>query len=55
MSQEDYLRRTTQQQLINNPHTQKLQDHQADYFTRTTVNNEMDRIRREEEEKRRRG
>lgn len=55
MSQEDYLRRQTQQQLINHPNTQKLQSHEADYFTRTTVNNEIDRVRREEEEKRRRG
>ena len=55
MSQEDFLRRQTQQTLINHPNTQKLQSQEADHFTRITVNNEMDRIRREEEEKRRRG
>ena len=55
MSLEDYLRRTTQEQLRNNPHTQHVQPHQADYWTRTTINNEMNRIRKEEDERRRQG
>jgi hypothetical protein len=52
MSDDDYLRRRTQEQLTNNPHTQHLTDSQASYHERTKVNNEMDRIRAEEQRRR---
>jgi hypothetical protein len=52
MSHDDFLRRTTQEHLINNPHTQKLTpEQQPDYHDRTVINNEMDRIRREQEDR----
>lgn len=48
----DYLREQTRIQLQNYPHTQHIRAGEADAWTRQTVNNEMDRIRAEEERKR---
>lgn len=53
MSYDEYVRRQAQQNLTNNPYTQKLESHQADAHTRDRYNAELDRLRREEDERRR--
>ena len=52
MSLEDYLREQTRKQLERAPGTPKLEDHQADYWTRSVVNSEIDRVKAEQDKKR---
>jgi len=54
MSNDDYLRQQTQNGLINNPSTEKVTESQVpNAQDRQVINNEMDRIRREQEERNR--
>lgn len=55
MSNDDWLRQQTQQSIINNPSIEKPTEQQVpDYHDRTVIQNEHDRMRREDEERRNR-
>lgn len=46
MSNDDYLRRSVEEALRNNPQTQKVTEQQVpNYHDRTTINNHMDKVR----------
>ena len=50
MSNDDWLRRQTEEQMRNHPHTPKVTDTEVrDYHDRTVINNHIDRVRRESE------
>jgi hypothetical protein len=51
-SLEDHLREQTRKEVERFPNTQKLEDHQADYWKRSVVNSEIDRARAEREKNR---
>lgn len=48
---DDYLRQQTQIQYQNYPHTQHVRVGEADAHTRQVINNELDRLRAEQERK----
>lgn len=48
---DDYLRQQTQIQYQNYPHTQHVRPGEADAHTRQVINNELDRLRAEQERK----
>ncbi len=51
---EKYLRDTTREQVIANPGMAKLEVGQAGYYERQIINDEIDRVRREQDERARR-
>ena len=51
---EKYLRDSTREQVIANPSLPKLEVGQVGYYEREIINNEIDRVRREQEERARR-
>lgn len=53
MSNDESLRQQTQEQVRNNPHTEKVTPSQvSDDHDRNVINNEIDRVRREQEQRR---
>lgn len=48
---DDFLRKQTQIQHQNYPHTQHVRPGEADAHTRQVINNELDRLRAEQERK----
>lgn len=54
MSYDDHLRRQTQNQFVQTPQMQNVQSYQVpDYQTALTINGELERLRREQEQKNR--
>ena len=51
MSYDDHLRKQAQINLSLNPNTTHVQNYQADSQTAQTYNNELDRLRKEAEER----
>jgi hypothetical protein len=52
MSNDEFLRQQTQNTLINNPYAEKPTSSQVpDVHDRQVIQNEMDRIRREQDER----
>lgn len=51
MSNDDFIRRQAQINLSLNPNVTHIQSYQADIHTAQTYNNELDRLRREDEER----
>lgn len=52
MSNDEYLRQQTQNNLINNPHAEKPTEYGVpNAHDRQVIQNEMDRVRREQEER----
>ena len=50
MSNDDYLRKQAQEQLQNNPNSQNVTEQQVkNYHDRTVINNEMDRVRADQQ------
>lgn len=48
MSNDEFLRQQTQEQLRSSPHTEKATEQQVpNYLDRTVINNEIDRVRQE--------
>lgn len=46
MSQDDYLRRQTEEQVRQQPSTEKVTEYQVpNHHNRTVINNEIDRVR----------
>lgn len=55
MSRDDHIRRVAEGEITNNPYTQNRTPEQLpNYQDRQVFNNELDRIRREEDERARR-
>lgn len=52
MSNDEYLRQQTQNNIINNPHAEKPTEYGVpNAHDRQVIQNEMDRVRREQEER----
>lgn len=50
---QDELRRVAEEAARRNEHLKKLEDHQAEYNARMAINNEIERVRAEQERQRR--